>query len=82
VKQSAAHQMKRSPSLSWRSSPEISGWRSSSLSGSSPETEGTRERMEMGGLGTARARKDFLETSYGHTGQSIVLVRCTPDSAQ
>jgi hypothetical protein len=30
----------------------------------------------------ARARKSFLKTGYGRTGQSTVPVRCTPDSAQ
>jgi hypothetical protein len=30
-------------------------------------------------LGTARARNGFLKTDYGHTRQSTVHVRCTPD---
>jgi hypothetical protein len=39
-----------------------------------------QEEMSLGtGLGQG---KEFLKTDYGHTGQSTVHVRCTPDSAQ
>jgi hypothetical protein len=38
------------------------------------------EKKEASGL--ARAGGRFLKTRDGHTGQSTVAVRCTPDSAQ
>jgi hypothetical protein len=52
----------------------VAGWEES------PETE-KRDREMVPCLGLGRG-KDFLKTDYGRTGQSTVLVRCTPDSAQ
>jgi hypothetical protein len=40
-----------------------------------------RTEKELPGLGRERG-KVFFKTGYGRTGQSIVPVRCTPDSAQ
>jgi hypothetical protein len=42
---------------------------------------GREQREVTAGLGRERG-KVFLKTGYGHTGQSTVPVRCTPDSAQ
>jgi hypothetical protein len=46
------------------------------------ETERVRARAEKLPRSRARARKAFLKTNYGCTGQSTVPVRCTPDNAQ
>jgi hypothetical protein len=78
-------------------SPEREGdERRSRVAGGSPErrdgrrrgVENARDReprqrteKEVPGLGRERG-KDFLKTGYGRTRQSIVTVRCTPDSAQ
>jgi hypothetical protein len=42
---------------------------------------GWQRRRSEPGLGSGR-EEFFLKTEYGHTGQSTVPVRCTPDSAQ
>ena len=57
--------------------------RSTAGAGKSPETEEAERsqgRKEASGL--ARAGGRFFKTRDGHTGQSTVAVRCTPDSAQ
>jgi hypothetical protein len=49
----------------------------------SPETE--REgagREKKRASGSVSGWRPFFKTRYGHTGQSTVPVRCTPDSAQ
>jgi 16S rRNA U1498 N3-methylase RsmE len=52
------------------------GWRS-------PERARESQRDEVNEqLAWARVGEKILKTGYGHTGQSIVPVRCTPDSAQ
>ena len=52
--------------------------------GKSPETEVETERgQEKNASGPARSGwRQFFKTRDGHTGQSTVPVRCTPDSAQ
>jgi hypothetical protein len=61
-------------------SPERGGRRRGS---GNRQRQRDRQRAERKQAGLGREQgKGFLKTSYGHTGQSTVPVRCTPDSAQ
>jgi hypothetical protein len=69
-----------------RRSPEMEAARerrSTAGAGKSPETEETeRGQGKNEASGLARAGGRFFKMRDGHTGQSTVAVRCTPDSAQ
>jgi hypothetical protein len=57
--------------------------RSTAGAGKSPETEGLRALAgKKKASGPVRLGAVFFKTRDGHTGQSTVAVRCTPDSAQ
>jgi hypothetical protein len=67
-------------------SPEHGGRRRGEDAGDGVETaraqrQKPRTEKKVPGLGREQG-KGFLKTEYGHTGQSTMPVRCTPDSAQ